>query len=90
MGILLNKNKVIDIIDIDPNEFTYSNLVEISSDNGLTVKEVTKATGTTVETPRRQADKNNGLVHPKFYYALVGLLVLNRQPNVRKVSKVKK
>lgn len=89
MGIILNKDKMIDIIDIDPEDFSYSNFVEIISGNGLTIKEVTKATGTTVETPRRQAEKNNGLVHPKFYYALVGLLVLNRQPKVRKVSKIK-
>jgi len=55
MGIILNKEKTIDIIDIDPESFTYSHFLSIISGNGLTIKEVTKATGTTVETPRRQA-----------------------------------
>jgi len=82
----INSHTVLGLDDLDPENLDYSEFIRFVKKNGITIKEVEESLDNAVNSARLVSKKNNGLIHKKYYYAAIGLLVSKRLTKIRKTS----
>ncbi len=80
--LVINHEVINGLRDIDPNEFSYSQMKKVAKSHGIPLDEISAAINKSSTTMRKDAKANNNIMGSQYFYILIGLIAIRKQANL--------